>query len=181
MIAYKAFHSGLTCRDYQFVMGLNITDKANCRQNGFHSAENPLDCLSYYPYADSEFYLVEAGGDIDEDGMDTKISCTELRILKRLSPKEFFLHALAYMVDHPYREWNHCVKEDRAKAHNGYAVVRGCDPLASGETGDILAFAKENVKSGRIEQIAVAQIDGKKLLPGVWYDVNLNERTVGIF
>ena len=30
-------------------MGLNITDKANCRANGFHCAENPLDCLSYYP------------------------------------------------------------------------------------------------------------------------------------
>ena len=46
MIAYKGFEKGLTCRDYQFRMGLNVTDKANCAQNGFHCAENPLDCLT---------------------------------------------------------------------------------------------------------------------------------------
>ena len=49
MIAYKGFHPGLICRGYQFVMGLNVTEQANCAANGFHCAENPLDCLSYYP------------------------------------------------------------------------------------------------------------------------------------
>ena len=48
MIAYKGFRPGLICRGYQFVMGLNTTEKANCRENGFHCAEDPLDCLSYY-------------------------------------------------------------------------------------------------------------------------------------
>ena len=48
MIAYKGFEKGLTCRDYQFRMGLNVTDEANCTHNGFHCAENPLDCLTYY-------------------------------------------------------------------------------------------------------------------------------------
>ena len=43
MIAYKGFYPGLICRDYQFVMGLNVTEKANCKANGFHCAENPLD------------------------------------------------------------------------------------------------------------------------------------------
>ena len=47
MIAYKGFHPGLVCRDYQFVMGLNITDKANCAQNGFHCAENPLHWTAF--------------------------------------------------------------------------------------------------------------------------------------
>ena len=31
MLAYKGFNPGLICRNYQFEMGLNITDKANCR------------------------------------------------------------------------------------------------------------------------------------------------------
>ena len=47
MIAYKGFAPGMVCRGYQFVMGLNVTDKANCAANGFHCAANPLDCLSY--------------------------------------------------------------------------------------------------------------------------------------
>ena len=62
MIAYKGFRPGLICRGYQFVMGLNTTEKANCRENGFHCAENPLDCLSYYSSLEhSEYYIVNAG------------------------------------------------------------------------------------------------------------------------
>ena len=124
---------------------------------------------------------MDAGGDIDEDASDTKISCTELRILKQLSKKELFLHALAYMVDHPHRKWSSHVHSDRTKAYGGYAVVRGIDPLASGEIGDFLALAKENPKDGTIIQIALMQVDGIRILPNVWYDVELKERTVGIF
>ena len=181
MIAYKAFRPGLICRGYQFVMGLNITDKANCARNGFHSAENPLDCLSYYPFEDSEFYLVDAGGDIDEDNTDSKIFCTELRIIKQLSQKELFLHALAYMMDHPHRKWSSHVTADRVHANGGYAVVRGPDPLACGKQGDYLALAKENPVNGKIEQIALAQVDGETILPDVWYDVNFEKRTGGLF
>lgn len=47
MIAYKGFLPGLICRGYQFRMGLNVTEKANCAHNGFHCAEDPLDCLRY--------------------------------------------------------------------------------------------------------------------------------------
>ena len=72
MIACKAFEPGLVCRGYQFHEGLNTTDKANCRENGFHCAANPLDCLSYYSNMDrAEYWIVDAGGDVDEDG--TKI------------------------------------------------------------------------------------------------------------
>ena len=68
MLAYKGFHKGLICRNYQFSMGLNVTEKANCRVNGFHCAANPFDCLVHYPdTADSEYYLVNAEGDMDED------------------------------------------------------------------------------------------------------------------
>ena len=98
MIAYKGFEKGLRCRGYQFQMGLNVTAEANCRQNGFHCAEDPLDCLSYYSDMDMSMYcIVNAGGDVHEDGSDSKISCTELTIIKELTRKEFFLHALAYM------------------------------------------------------------------------------------
>ena len=36
MFAYKGFGKGLICRGYQFAMGLNRTEKANCKENGFH-------------------------------------------------------------------------------------------------------------------------------------------------
>ncbi|WP_313530586.1 DUF7666 domain-containing protein [Anaerotignum sp.] len=179
MIAYKAFNPGLICLNYQFSMGLNRTEKANCRANGFHCAENPLDCLTYYPNTDySEYYLVNTGGDIDEDGNDSKIACTELTVIKRLTLEEFFLHGLAFMVDRPKRDWSSHVKKDRAKAVRGYAVVRGIDPVACGSIGDILAFAKEDLSGNIISQVALTRVDGIKILPGVWYGVDLSKRQV---
>lgn len=181
MIAYKGFEPGLICRGYQFKEGMNKTEKANCRMNGFHCAENPLDCLTYYSDMEqAEYYIVNAGGDMDEDGSDTKIACTELTVLKKLTKKDFFLHSLIFMAAHPLRKWSCHVKKDKAKASGGYAVVRGIDPVASGGKGDILAFAKEDPVSGRIVQLTLAQIDGKSLLPDTWYGADLGERQVAL-
>lgn len=181
MIAYKAFELGLVCRDYKFKMGKNITEYANCAKNGFHCAENPLDCLSYYSNMEkSERFIVDAVGDIDEDGNDTKIACTELNIIKKLTHEDFFLHGLAFMVDHPFRRWSSHVRKDRVIATNGYAVVRGIDPVASGELGDILAFAKEDVITGKITQVSLTRVDGIKTMPSIWYGVDLTERVVSI-
>ncbi len=179
MIAYKGFHPGLICLGYQFVMGLNVTEKANCAANGFHCAENALDCLTYYSdLSHSEYYIVNAGGDIDEDGRDSKIACTEITIIKKLTKEELFLHALAYMVNHPRRKWSSHVSADRAKASCGYAVVRGKDPIAAGSKGDILAFAKEDPDTEAITEIAVVSVNGVTILPDVWYGVDLKKRTV---
>ena len=157
---------------------MNITDKANCAANGFHCAENPLDCLTYYPRMENSMYcIVDAGGDMDEDDHDSKISCTELKIIKELSREEFFLHSLAYMADHPKRRSNHKVKEDKGTADDGYAIVRGPDPIACGkEVGDILAFAKENKRGTKIVQVALVKVDGISVKPNVWYGIDLQER-----
>ncbi len=173
MIAYKGFHPGLVCRGYQFRMGLNVTEKANCTHNGFHCAEDPLDCLTYYRDMDrSEYYLVSAGGDIDEDGDDTKISCTELTVLKELGREEFFLHALAYMADHPRRECNWHVQKESGTAQDGFTVVRGVAPMARGPLGSILAMAKEDPSTGEVTQVALARVEGVKIRPDTWYDID---------
>ncbi len=180
MIAYKGFAPGLICRGYQFQMGLNVTDKANCARNGFHCAENPLDCLTYYPdMTHSEYYLVNAGGDVDEDDRDSKVSCTELTIFKKLGREEFFLHALAYMADHPARKCGSRVMRDiGSTGNNSFVVVRGTDPVAKGGRNSILAFAKEEPETGKIVQVTLACTDGKRAKPDVWYDADLKERTV---
>lgn len=177
MIAYKGFKPGLICRGYQFVIGLNVTDKANCAQNGFHCAEDPLDCLTYYPNMEfSEYYLVDAGGDVDEDDCDSKISCTELTILKKLNLCEFCLHALAYMADHPHRQCNDRVIREFGTAWDGFVIVRGIAPKAKGPLGSILALAKEDPETGKIVQIAVAKVDGTSVLPHIWYDIDFHAK-----
>lgn len=174
MIAYKGFSPGLICRGYRFKMGLNVTAEANCVQNGFHCAANPLDCLTYYSdFARNEYYIVNAGGDIDEDDRDSKIACTELTILKRLDLKEFVLHALVYLHDHPLMPWNDHVKRDVGAASHGFAIVRGIHPKAMGKDGDVLALARENANGSQVEQIALAVVDGKSILANTWYDIDL--------
>ena len=143
VLAYKGFDLDLSCTSrgnrFQYVLGQwNEEPEANCGKNGFHCAENPLDCLTYYPNIEqSEYCLVDASGDVDEDGDDSKIACTELAIVKKLKRDEFFLHALAYMVDHPGREWNSLVQKDKGCTQQGFAIVRGADPVAMGKKGDI--------------------------------------------
>ena len=174
MIAYKAFKTGLNCRGYQFHMGLNTTDEANCAQNGFHCAANPLDCLSYYSMCDqTEFYIVNAGGDIDEDNCDSKIACTELTILKKLDLWDFVVHALAYLFDHPRMKVNEYVSREYGEACRGFAIVRGKEPKARGKAGDILALAKESADGEEIIQLGMARVDGKQVLASVWYDIEL--------
>ena len=117
------------------------------------------------------------GGDIDEDEFDSKISCTELTVLRRLTKEELFTLGLAFMADHPKRKWNSHVKKDKAVACCGYAVVRGVDPVAQGSRkGDVLAFAKEDPVTGCIQKIVVATIDGKKLRPNEWYGADLEKK-----
>ena len=110
LIAFKGFDKDLTCTNhgntYQYRLGVwNEEDKANCGINGMHCAENPLDCLSYYPDWDrAVYYMVVADGDIDEDAYDSKISCTRLRLIKKLDKGEFVAHSLKYLLDCQRRE-----------------------------------------------------------------------------
>lgn len=90
-IAYKAFRPDLTCQaggnTYQYqLQKWNEIKEAKCRETGFHCAEDPLDCLSYYPvWEQAVYYMVAADGDIDEDACDSKIACTRLRLLKKMT------------------------------------------------------------------------------------------------
>ena len=173
-LAYKAFDPGLKCRGYQFNMGLNTTTDANCARNGFHCAENPIDCLSYYPYVHKSVYcLVGVGGDIDEDSCDSKIAATELKILRILSLEDYFLHILIYLSKHPNEHSSH-ITEDCGEARCGYAVVRGKKPMAKGKLGDVLAFLKLD-RRGKPEQIAVFTVDGEEIKEDTYYDVDGKE------
>ncbi len=173
MTVYKAFEKDLTCRGYQFSTDkVNITEEANCVQNGFHAAENPLDCLSYYSDMDNAVYWkCSASGDIDEDGNDSKISCTELTLIKELTVREFVIESIKYMQAHPFREWSNKVSEERAEADSHFAIARGKNPVAKGKVGTILGFVKECENSSNILAAALLEIDGFQFKADTWYDI----------
>lgn len=173
MRAFKGFKSDLTCRGFQFKESeINRTEKANCRDNGFHCAENPLDCLNYYSdWRNSVYYEVEANGDMDEDEIDSKISCTQLKLIKKLNLEQLLLEAVVYMVQHPNRKWNRNVKKERSVATEGFSIVRGKEPLAYGGLGDLLVLLKEEMYTKEVLEVGMLRVDGERYHPNTWYDV----------
>ena len=163
MLVYKRMHRGQVCRGIQLHPGLNIERKANCAANGWHAAEDPLDCLAYYPNEkESEYWLCEAAGDIDEDGNDSKISCTHLTLVKKLTLEEFVLHAIAYMLRYPER------RRKKEYHHGSIHIVCGGKPKASGDKGDVIGLLRE--RAGK-RSVAVFTVDGKEYFPHVAYTI----------
>lgn len=174
MKAYKGFDADLKCRGYQFEINkIHRTKEANCRSNGFHCAENPLDCLTYYPnWEKSVYYIVEAAGDINEDGIDSKVSCTEMKLIKKLSISDFVLESIIYMTVHPYMIWNRYVKKDTAIGNTeAFLIVRGKNPIAKGNKGQVIGLVKECIECHEIEEISFFTIDGNEYIPNQWYSV----------
>lgn len=178
MIAYKMFNKDLTCTKgkgrFQYTPGVWIEEKeANCAKNGLHCAENPLDCLSYYHVWDeARCFLVEVEGSVDEDGRDSKISCTRIRLAKELTLKQFVAAAAVYMIQHPHLPENSLVQHtDGVAGANHFVICRGQEHLkAKGKAGDVLAILEED-ETGEILGARIMEIDGTEFLPGVWYDI----------
>lgn len=174
MFVYKMFSPGLICRGYQFKEGLNTCERATCVKEGFHAAENPLDCLSYYSNFDgSECWLCYADGDVHEDGSDTKISCTRLEILRRMSKVDFVYEAVRYILEHPKRPLSPlvtaCKKRTVATVNrNGFAIAVGESPQArAAHDGDIIALLVTSRNGIGYEKLVF--IYGNEVTRGVVY------------
>ena len=151
LFCYKMFNPGLKCRDYQFKVGVNECEHATCVRNGFHAAENPLDCLSYYPNFDkSECWLCYADGEVHENGSDSKISCTHIEILRRLTKWEFVYEAVQYILLHPNRPLHDKVEKGTGSTSGrGWTIVIGEEPKAKAcANGDVVALLV-TARSGR--------------------------------
>ena len=119
MIAYKAFQKNLSCLGFQYKeTEWNYTEKAACRKTGFHCAENPLDCLIYYSNPDlAQYCVVEVAGERQEEGDDSKIACTQLRIVRRLTLLELLIEGVAYMLQYPHRRPSKIIQIEKRKFH----------------------------------------------------------------
>lgn len=177
MIAFKGFRNNLTCTMgngiFQYREGMWFEEKeCNIAKNGFHCCENPLDVLSYYGNTESDiYYMVEAAGDITEDGAN-KLTCTRIRLLKKLTIVELLAYAAKYMYEHPERKWNPMVQHEKGKAKgiNAFVIVRGKKPKAAGEMGAYLLILQEYRKGPGIKRITIMQVGQNGIRAGRYYD-----------
>ena len=179
MRAFKAFNADMTCTlgkgKYQYAENMTFEEpKAQAQETGFHCAEYILDCLKYYSESrDIVICPVEALGDIDEDGSDTKISCTILKVGRKLMWEEIVLEAIKYLVNHPkFRDPQIHVEKGESKGM--YCIVRGKCPRAAGAKGTVLGLIQEN-KKGKVKAIALYKVNGKEYKAGTYYDIDGKE------
>lgn len=174
MLAYKITAPGMvstkgSSQPFKLHLGMNTTPQANCARNGFHCAENPLDCLSYYSgLAGNEIYMVDAGGDIDEDDRDSKISCTELNVIREITVSEFVAAALLYVRKHPDLPTHHRIKTGNGSTgYDEFVIVKGENPKAmANKINDVLGFI---VIENESLKLSVLVADGEKIKVGVYY------------
>lgn len=180
MKAYKAFNSKLQAilgnGIFQFEEGKTYEeDECKCARNGFHCAENPLCALSYYRSMDTRFFIVEAGGDINQDGNGSRISCTKLTLVKEINRIQLATYACLYIQQYPDRDTEDGINLDHQKGRchtdGDFIIVRGKSPQAAGVKGSWLFLLKEAKKSKAIEGIYPVFIDGEEYRENTWYGI----------
>lgn len=176
MIAYKGFNKDLVCTrgkgSYQYEVGKTYKENtAKCASTGFHCVEEPIEVLTWYRGKDARYCVVNAGGDVHEDG-DDRISCTEMKILKEITLQQLGALECRWIQEHPERKYSsHVVKNSGTAEKDGIVIVRGKNPKAAGALGATIFLLKEG-KAGVITEAGAYEIDGKEFLPDVFYRVD---------
>lgn len=181
MQAYKGFNEKLQCTwgkgTFTYEPGITyVEQQSKTASTGFHCAEYIPDCFKYYsPNGKNRFFLVEAGGSIDEEAGDSKIACTQITLMKELNLKQMTIACMMYIVRHPGREWktagsHYMIAEKKAYINKGIAIARGMQPQAKGDTGSILGLLFE--KDGQIMQAKAVEVDGIQIKTDTWYTIS---------
>ena len=140
IVGVKGFDLNLKCRDYQFEVGKTHKEKsAKCCKSGFHFCENPLDVFGYYPPGESRFCIVEGSGDIDREGDDSKVSCTELKVVREIQPFEFADLAKEYILKN--------VTDEKSNTGNYSSSSNTGNYSSSSNTGDQSSSSNTGYKS----------------------------------
>lgn len=177
MIAIKAFNKDLQATLGNGIMQMELgktyeESECKCAHNGFHCAENPLCALDYYRSMDSRFFIVEAEGDINQDGTGSRISCTRLTIKKEITRIQLAALACEYIRKYPDREENTThlsFNRGTASMKDDFVIVRGKNPKGQGVKGSYIFLVKEEKGSRQIKDIYPIYVDGEEIEANQYY------------
>lgn len=176
MIAYKGFNEDLACTrghgTFRYQLGKTYKEKeAQCANTGFHCVEEPIEVMRWYPGRNDRYCIVEAAGDVHEDGYE-KISCTEITLLKEITREQLGILECQWMMKHPDRIYSNLVKKDYGHAYKDeIVVVRGKNPVGAGKIGATIFLLKEGKGSKEIIEAGVFKIDNVNYFEDKKYDV----------
>ena len=128
MIGYKAFKQDLTCRGFQYQVGVTYNmppEEIELCKAGFHFCQYPTDVLAYYDNDNDVYGKIKATGKIitnDDKSVTNEITIMELitkdqlfqlmpnQIERPNGDKEWYLGGKRHRLDGPARERNNGTK-----------------------------------------------------------------------
>ena len=191
---YKGFDKDLKCNGKQYVLGETFEEpEAKLCERGLHYCEHPLNCLGYYaPGRGSRYAQVIAENPEEETGDGSKRVTKKLTIGSELSLHGVIDAAVEFVfarvepakTNSNSGDWGAASNSGfkGAAFNNGYegraetdaeksiAVSCGYQGIARGNLGAWLVLA-ERADDGEIKHVRCGKVDGKVLLPGVFYQL----------
>lgn len=199
IIAYKGMDENMTCRGKQYEIGKTYTEeRAKCCNAGMHACENPLDVFHYYrPDGKTRFFEVECGGEIDrEDGKDSKLACTELKVKGELKLADFIRLSVKTTFERAVRRAKEKKSGDYSSAatsggyssavatgykteaavigKNSIAIANGAHSKALGVMGCYLVLTEYD-DDDHMLWAKMAKVDGARIKENVWYTLKNGE------
>ena len=178
MKAYKGFDKNLKCRDFQYEIGKTYEHEGPVKvcESGFHSCENPLDVWAYYPITKSKFCMVNADGEIQRHGEDSKIVSASITIIAEIGLPEIIKDAVAFIFS-LVKASKETTATTGYKAHaattgeGAVAAALGDSSKAkAGATGAIVLVHRDI--GGKILAIRASKVGENGIKPDTWYSLN---------
>ena len=189
MKGYKGFNKDLKCRDFQFEIGKEYQEEwARACERGFHFCEFPLDVFGYYAPNDSRYCEIDADGDMDKGGDDSKVACTKIKIGAEISLPGLIKAGVNFIFERVnWAEAKESNTGDRSAATNtGYqsaasvegkesvAMAIGYQSRAKGALGCWLVLSeckKDAMGNWHIADVQSTKIDGESIKADTWYEL----------
>lgn len=197
MKGYKAFGPGMVCRGKQYAENTSFEEPvAELCSSGMHFCENPLDTLEFYDLVDSGGNITEfaevAAPDECVKSDKVKAVTTKLDIGAKISLKGFIEASISFILRKTSASDKRvaCSDVDGAQlassgygaqlassgndaqlalnGENGVGAAIGWGSAIKGAIGCWITLAEYNEDGGCI-CVKSARIDGKTVLPDVWY------------
>ncbi len=182
--AFKGFNSDWTCLGFQYKEGETYTtdeEVVRCASGGFHSCENPMNVLSYYPPGTSRYAAVVVSGKIDRDAEDSKIASASITIGAELTIPKLVEVAIAWATERAKAvKTEHSTGDQSASSATGYRSASSADGKAAvainigyegramaGEYGAIVLVNHNG--DGTIRHIRASKVGENGIKAGVWY------------
>ena len=99
---------------------------------------------------------------MDEDNVDSKITCTKITFLRKLDKFDFLIACVKYIHEHPRRQLHRLVCRDVGevgqRGDNRFVLVVGEHPRAMGsQAGDVLCLLERREDGSAIFQLTVCE------------------------